>query len=306
MATLSDSQSIADIGAPVSCAGTGRAVSANISAGARERQWLVRIQRHRLALFGGFGCEIADIGEAHKADNPEHQDHYKEFHKPPDHRLAFRVSQVSSSAWFIYAMLSKVTPSRGGIKNRRGAAVLALKVKKPIVMVGMMGAGKSAVGRTLAQTLGVAFLDSDHEIERAAAMSIAEVFERDGEAFFRARETEVIRRLLETGPCVISTGGGAFLAEENRRMIHDAGVSVWLRADLDLLWERVRHKPTRPLLQTPDPKGTLKQLYEARVHTYAKADLVVDGHSAYTLGDMTKQVIRVLKTRSDVLEDTGR
>ncbi|OIP84630.1 MAG: shikimate kinase [Rhodobacterales bacterium CG2_30_65_12] len=180
---------------------------------------------------------------------------------------------------------------------------MALKVKKPIVLVGMMGAGKSAVGRTLAQALGVPFLDSDHAIERAAAMSIAEVFARDGEAFFRARESEVLARLMASGPGVISTGGGAFLAEENRRLIHDDGVSVWLRADLDLLWERVRHKPTRPLLQTPDPHGTLKALYKARVRLYALADLVVDAHPAYSLGDMTKQVIRVLKTRPDVLEE---
>jgi len=180
---------------------------------------------------------------------------------------------------------------------------LALHVKKPIVLVGMMGAGKSAVGRTLAQVLDVPFLDSDHEIERAAAMSIAEVFERDGERFFRARESEVLHRLMDTGPCVISTGGGAFLSEGNRRMVHDEGVSVWLRADLELLWERVSHKTTRPLLHTPDPKGTLTALYNKRVGLYAKADLVVDAHAAYSLGDMTKQVIRVLKTRPDVLED---
>ncbi|GGD32137.1 shikimate kinase [Sinisalibacter lacisalsi] len=170
-------------------------------------------------------------------------------------------------------------------------------------MVGMMGAGKSAVGRTLAQILGVPFIDSDDEIERAAAMTIAEVFARDGEAFFRARETEVIKRLLGGGPRVISTGGGAFLAAENRAAISRAGISVWLRADLDLLWERVRHKPTRPLLQTADPRGTLTRLHDARVGYYAKADLVVDAHPDYTLPDMAKQVIRALKTRPDVLEE---
>jgi shikimate kinase len=180
---------------------------------------------------------------------------------------------------------------------------LPLRVKKPIVLVGMMGAGKSAVGRTLAQTLAVPFLDSDHEIERAAAMSITEVFERDGEVFFRARESEVLARLMATGPCVISTGGGAFLSQANRALMHDEGVSVWLRADLDLLWERVRHKATRPLLHTPDPQGTLKAIYDKRVGIYAMADLVVDAHPAYSLGDMTKQVIRVLKTRPDVLEE---
>jgi len=166
-----------------------------------------------------------------------------------------------------------------------------------------MGAGKSAVGRTLAQTLAVPFLDSDHEIERAAAMSVAEVFERDGEAFFRDRESEVLKRLLAGGPAVISTGGGAFLAARNRDEISRVGVSVWLRADLELLWERVRHKTTRPLLHTPDPKGTLTEIYDARVAVYAKADLVVDAHPEYSLSDMTKQVIRVLRTRPDVLEE---
>ena len=180
---------------------------------------------------------------------------------------------------------------------------LVVVVKKPIVMVGMMGAGKSAVGRMLAQRLGVPFLDSDHEIEEAAAMSIAEVFERDGEAFFRDRETEVIVRLMSSGPCVLSTGGGAYLRESNRVLIHETGVAVWLRADLDLLWERVRHKTTRPLLRTPDPKGTLQALYEARVGTYSKAELVVDAHPGYSISDMTTQVIRVLKTRPDVLAE---
>lgn len=178
---------------------------------------------------------------------------------------------------------------------------MALVVKKPIVMVGMMGAGKSAVGRALATRLHVPFLDSDHEIEAAAAMTLAEVFERDGEAFFRNREAEVIARLIASGPCVLSTGGGAYLREDNRALIHQKGVAVWLRADLDLLWERVRHKATRPLLRTADPKGTLKALYEARVSTYAKAELVVDAHPGYSIADMTAQVIRVLKTRPDVL-----
>lgn len=178
---------------------------------------------------------------------------------------------------------------------------MSLVVKKPVVMVGMMGAGKSAVGRALAHRLGIPFRDSDHEIEAAAAMSVTEVFERDGEAFFRDREAEVIARLLAEGPGVLSTGGGAYLRADNRALIHDKGVAVWLRADLELLWQRVRHKSTRPLLRTPDPRGTLKALYDARVGTYANAELVVDAHPGYSIGDMTTQVIRVLKTRPDVL-----
>ena len=179
---------------------------------------------------------------------------------------------------------------------------MALVVKKPIVMVGMMGAGKSAVGRALATRLGVPFLDSDHEIEAAAAMSIAEVFERDGEAFFRNREAEVIARLMAEGPCVLSTGGGAYLAEANRQVISERGVAVWLRADLPLLWARVRHKTTRPLLRTDDPYATLKELCAARNPIYALADLAVDARAEYSIEDMAGRVIEVLLGRPDLLE----
>ncbi|TYP81420.1 shikimate kinase [Maritimibacter alkaliphilus HTCC2654] len=167
----------------------------------------------------------------------------------------------------------------------------------------MMGAGKSAVGKALATRLGVPFLDSDAEIEAAANMTIAEVFQRDGEAFFRDREAEVIARLLSTGPIVLSTGGGAFLAERNRDAISAAGVSLWLRADLDLLWQRVRHKTTRPLLRTADPKKTLAEIYAARQPIYALADLVADADPKYSISDMAAHVIDVLKTRPDVLEE---
>lgn len=175
-------------------------------------------------------------------------------------------------------------------------------LKKTVVMVGMMGAGKTAVGRALAARLGVPFLDSDAEIEAAANMTIPEIFQRDGETFFRRKESQVIARLLDEQRCVLSTGGGAFLAEANRRMISDRGVSVWLKADLDVLWNRVRHKETRPLLQTPDPRATLSGLYEARVPIYAGADLTVqsDGHAA--IEDMVDRVIVALQTRPDVLE----
>ncbi len=117
---------------------------------------------------------------------------------------------------------------------------------------------------------------SDEEITRAADRSISEIFERDGEAFFRARETEVLNRLLRGAPCILSTGGGAFLSEANRLLIHEVGVSVWLRADLDILWQRVRHKSTRPLLRTANPRETLRGLYEARIPFYRQADLCVE------------------------------
>lgn len=178
----------------------------------------------------------------------------------------------------------------------------ACKLKKTVVLVGMMGAGKTAVGRALAARLDVPFLDSDAEIEAAANMTIAEIFERDGEAFFRARETEVIERLLDTQRGVLSTGGGAFLSARNRALISQKGVSVWLNADLRLLWSRVRHKNTRPLLQTRNPYETLKALYEARVPIYAQADLSVVSRADYSIECMTGLVLEALAQRADVLE----
>ena len=176
------------------------------------------------------------------------------------------------------------------------------RLKKTIVLVGMMGAGKTAVGTQLARQLGVPFLDSDEEIVRAANRSIPEIFARDGEAFFRARESEVLARLLSGPPCVLSTGGGAFLAEANRRAIAAQGVSVWLKVGLDLLWQRVRHKSTRPLLKTANPRETLRGLYEARVDIYALADLSVESRPDYSVDDMAGRVLAALQARPDVLE----
>ncbi|WP_300057943.1 shikimate kinase [uncultured Roseobacter sp.] len=175
-------------------------------------------------------------------------------------------------------------------------------LKKTVVMVGMMGAGKTAVGRALALQLGVPFLDSDQEIEAAANMTVPEIFARDGEPFFRARETEVISRLLGGAPCILSTGGGAFLSEVNRANISARGVAVWLDADLELLWSRVRHRDTRPLLHTADPKATLTELYAARVPDYAKADLRVPCAPPVAVEQMARRVAEVLLTRPDVLE----
>jgi len=176
------------------------------------------------------------------------------------------------------------------------------RLKKTVVMVGMMGAGKTAVGRALAARLGVPFLDSDTEIVAAANMSIAEIFERDGEPFFRRKETQVISRLLDEEICVLSTGGGAYLAEGNRAMITERGVSLWLNADLDVLWNRVKHKDTRPLLRTPDPRATLTEIYDARVPVYALADLSVISDGVSSIEEMVDKVVGVLATRPDVLE----
>lgn len=176
------------------------------------------------------------------------------------------------------------------------------KLKKTVVLVGMMGAGKTAVGRALAARLGVPFLDSDHEIEAAANMTIPEIFNRDGEPFFRRKESQVIARLLNEERGVLSTGGGAFLLPENRRMISQSGVSVWLNADLDVLWSRVRHKDTRPLLRSRDPRATLRDLYEARVPVYAEADLMVRSDGEASIETMVDRVVATLATRPDVLE----
>ena len=176
------------------------------------------------------------------------------------------------------------------------------KLKKTIVLVGMMGAGKTAVGRALAARLDVPFLDSDHEIEAAANMSIPEIFARDGEPFFREKEHQVITRLLKEECGVLSTGGGAFLAERNRTVMSESGVSVCLQADLEVLWKRVKGRDTRPLLRSPDPYKSLSDLYHARVPIYAQADLKVISDGQVSIDNMVDRVLEALRARPDVLE----
>ncbi|WP_454852220.1 shikimate kinase [Rhizobium binxianense] len=144
-----------------------------------------------------------------------------------------------------------------------------------LILVGLMGAGKSSVGRIVAHQLGIPFIDSDIEIERVSRMTIAELFAAYGEEEFRALETRVMKRLLKDGPRVVSTGGGAFINERTRRRIKKGGLSVWLKADLDVLWDRVNKRDTRPLLKTENPKQTLENLMTARYPIYAEADLTV-------------------------------
>lgn len=154
-----------------------------------------------------------------------------------------------------------------------------------LIFVGLMGAGKSVIGRMVAQALSVPFIDTDVEIERVSCMTIAELFAAYGENEFRALETRVIGRLLKGGPRVISTGGGAFINENTRRLIKEGGISVWLNADLDVLWERVNKRDHRPLLKTENPKATLENLMNQRYPIYAEADLTV--HS----GNVRKEVM---------------
>ena len=179
---------------------------------------------------------------------------------------------------------------------------MAYRLKKTVALIGMMGSGKTAIGTATARMLNVPFLDSDTEIIQAANLSIAEIFERYGEAFFREKEAQVVARLLDGPAGILSTGGGAFLDAENRAMIAQRGLAVWLRADLELLWARVKHKDTRPLLRTADPKATLAGLLEAREPVYAEAGLTVDASPDYTIEAMSEKVIEALLTRPDVLE----
>ena len=144
-----------------------------------------------------------------------------------------------------------------------------------IVLVGMMGAGKTTVGRRLAARLGLEFVDADTEIEEAAKCSIEDYFERHGEAAFRDGERRVIARLLDGPVGVLATGGGAYMSEDTRRLVAEKGIAVWLRADLEVLKERVMRRSHRPLLNNGDPEGTLRRLIDERYPVYAKADITV-------------------------------
>lgn len=149
-----------------------------------------------------------------------------------------------------------------------------------IVFVGLMGAGKTAIGKRVAQLLGLPFVDSDHEIEAVSRMTIPELFEAYGEPEFRALEQRVIERLLREGPCVVSTGGGAFMNAQTRNAIAARGVSLWLKAELDLLMERVGRNQNRPLLKNPDPRGVMQRLMDERYPVYAQADITMETRDA--------------------------
>src|ERR1700688_4207152 len=167
------------------------------------------------------------------------------------------------------------------IQNDAGAAVSATALltrlgARSIVLVGMMGVGKSSIGRRLGTRLGVPFFDADAEIEKAAGTTIADIFARHGEAAFRSGEARVIARLLEGGSQVLATGGGAVMNADTRAAIKAKGVSIWLNAEFEVLMRRInKRKNDRPLLQTADPEATLRELLVAREPAYAQADLTV-------------------------------
>jgi shikimate kinase len=156
------------------------------------------------------------------------------------------------------------------------AAMLTLLGPRAIVVVGMMWVGKSSIGRRLAARLNIPFVDADAEIEKAASMTIADIFTRHGEAYFRSGEARVIARLLDSGPQVLATGGGAVMNEDTRAAIKAQGVSIWLSAEFDVLMRRInKRKNDRPMLQTDDPAATLRELLVQREPVYAQADITV-------------------------------
>jgi shikimate kinase len=170
--------------------------------------------------------------------------------------------------------MSEITAPASPIASQEAQISAALGTRS-LVLVGMMGAGKSTIGRRLAARLRLPFLDADSEIEAAADMSIPEIFDRHGESHFRDGEARVIARLLEGGPAVLATGGGAFMREETRKRIGDKAVSIWLKVDADIIMRRVRRRADRPLLQTSDPEATVGRLIEEREPIYRLADLTI-------------------------------
>lgn len=169
-----------------------------------------------------------------------------------------------------------------------------LSPPRTVALVGLMGAGKSAIGKRLALRLGLPFVDADDEIERAAGCSISEFFERFGEAEFRAGERRVIQRLLEGPRHVLSTGGGAYMDPETRSLMRAHAITVWLRADLEVLHDRVRKRTHRPLLRQGDPREILARLMSQRYPVYAQADIVVES-TAQPADITTEQVLEALR-----------
>lgn len=179
---------------------------------------------------------------------------------------------------------------------------------RAIVLVGMMGAGKTTVGRRLAPKLGLPFYDADEQIERAAGMSVNDLFLRHGEESFRRGEAQVIARLLSGPAHVLATGGGAVIDPETRALIRAHAISVWLKADVDVLLRRASRRATRPLLKTPDPRATLQRLLAERTPYYAQANIVVDaalGAHAHTVAAIMDALAawRLPGSRSAVKED---
>ncbi len=188
----------------------------------------------------------------------------------------------------------------GNISDSSPTLTGGLKIPRSIILIGLMGAGKTSVGRRLALRLGLPFIDADTEIETAAGRSIGDIFEEFGEQAFRDGERRIIARLLDNTPKILATGGGAFLNEKTRRLIKQKGISVWLKADIETLVERTARRNTRPLLKKGDPKEILTRLAQSREPVYAEADLAVesnDGPHDDTVNRLIQALERYLRRR---------
>jgi shikimate kinase len=190
---------------------------------------------------------------------------------------------------------NRMSPSTS---NAPAGRVVAMPPGKSVVLVGLMGAGKSSVGRRLAKALDIPFVDADEEIERAAGCSVEDIFRLYGEAAFRDGEERVIARLLEQGPQVLATGGGAFMNPRTRERVQKAAISVWLRADLDLLVRRTSRRGGRPLLAHGNPRATLERLMAERYPVYDKADMTVDTTDE-NIERMVERILAGLHDRAD-------
>jgi len=179
--------------------------------------------------------------------------------------------------------------------------VLAQLGKRCIVLIGMMGAGKTSIGKRLANLLHLPFLDADSEIEKAANLSIPEIFAKHGEADFREGEKRVVARLLSSGPAVLATGGGAYMNGETRERCRAEGVTIWLKADVPVLLERVRKKGNRPLLDRPNPEEVMRELLREREPIYSLADIVIasrEGPHQMVIGDIIAALDAFLSERA--------
>lgn len=181
-------------------------------------------------------------------------------------------------------------PDETLVTATRGEAAVPV-CPKSLVLVGLMGAGKSCIGRKLARELNLPFVDADEEVEKAAGCSVEDIFDLYGEKAFRDGEERVIARLLDSGPQVLATGGGAFMNGRTRELIKATGISIWLRAELDVLVRRTRRRAGRPLLKNDDPRATLERLMKERYPVYAEADIIVDSKDE----DVDITVTRILK-----------
>jgi shikimate kinase len=211
--------------------------------------------------------------------------------------------------WFLEGRSAKVSRAeRRDVPGpgERAAGIVAALGSRSIVLVGMMGAGKSSVGRRLSRALNLPFVDADEEIERAAGKSIPEIFADHGEPYFRAGERRVIARLLESQPKVLATGGGAYMDAATRELIGRRGVAIWLKADVDVLLRRVRRRANRPLLHADDPEAVLRRLLETREPVYRLADLTVQSRDV-PHETVVSEVIEALRDHlhlRDVLAET--